>query len=73
LADQMDRPVDPAVVASLEHYLADFRAAYEPDGLTPEGFARFGATVRTLRQFLGALAGLAEVTRDAVWPEPIPK
>ena len=71
--DRMERPVNPAVVASLYSHLPDFRAAYDIAGLAPAEFVDFGATRRTLRQFLGALTDLSVVVRDAALPEPIRK
>jgi transaldolase len=43
-------PVDPAVIERLLT-CAEFRRAYEPDGMTEEEFRGYGATVRTLDQF----------------------
>lgn len=71
--DRMARPVNRAVVTSLYDHLEDFRRAYEPDGLAPEEFVDFGATRRTLRQFLGAITDLSLLVRDAILPEPIRK
>lgn len=57
-----------------EHYLAelrripDFVRAYEEDGMTPEEFADYGATRRTLRQFLDADAKLDALVRDVLIP-----
>ena len=51
---------------------AEFRKAYDEDGLTPAEFTSYGATVRTLRQFLGANADLEAFVRDTLhwtfWP-----
>jgi transaldolase len=66
---RIDEPVAPEIVAAL-HGIADFRAAYEPDGMTSAEFESFGATRRTLRQFLAACAELEGVVRDVLLPEP---
>ncbi len=46
---RIDVPVDPAIIAELDERFPDFRRAYEPDGLRPDEFDTYGATVRTLR------------------------
>jgi len=40
------------------------------DGITVEEFDRFGPTVRTLRQFIGACSDLAALVRDVMLPNP---
>lgn len=50
--------------------LPEFRRAYEPDGMTPEEFENFGATRKTLRQFLQADADLDALVRDILIPAP---
>ncbi|MEI2775001.1 MAG: transaldolase family protein [Tetrasphaera sp.] len=65
----MDTPVDPAIIASLET-IEDFRRAYEPDGMTEDEFIDFGATRKTLRQFLGADEELDHLVRDILLPAP---
>jgi transaldolase len=67
---RMDDPVDPKVVQALYDHLAEFRKAYDPDGLTVEDFDSYGATARTLRQFLAANADLEALVRDVVVPNP---
>lgn len=67
--DRMSRPVDPHYVAELRR-LFDFRRAYEPDGMSVEEFDEFGATRRTLRQFLEADAKLDALVRDVLIPAP---
>lgn len=66
---RIDVPVDPEIIASLER-LEDFRRAYEPDGMTPEDFDDFGATRKTLRQFLAADEELDQLVRDVITPAP---
>ncbi|WP_422631778.1 transaldolase family protein [Pseudokineococcus basanitobsidens] len=48
--------------------LPEFRRAYDEDGMTPEEFEDFGATRRTLRQFLEADAALDALVRDVLVP-----
>jgi transaldolase len=64
---RIDVPVDPRIIATLEG-IADFRRAYEPDGMTVEEFDSFGATRATLRQFLDADARLDALVRDVLIP-----
>lgn len=66
---RIDVPVDPTIIASLER-LEDFRRAYEPEGMTPEEFDDFGATRKTLRQFLTADEELDRLVRDVITPAP---
>ena len=66
---RIDVPVDPEIIASLER-IEDFRRAYEPDGMTPAEFDDFGATRKTLRQFLTADEELDQLVRDVITPAP---
>jgi transaldolase len=66
---RIDLPVDPEIIASLER-IEDFRRAYEPDGMTPAEFDDFGATRKTLRQFLTADEELDQLVRDVITPAP---
>jgi transaldolase len=47
----IDDPVDADAVARVAKALPEFALAYEPDGLRPEDFDAFGATVMTLDGF----------------------
>lgn len=67
VADRIAVPVAPHIIAALEQ-LPEFRRAYEVDGMTPAEFDTFGATVRTLRQFLEADEALDQVVRDILLP-----
>jgi transaldolase len=69
-ARRVDVPVEPALVAELLERLPDFRRAYEPDGLSVADFDTYGATVRTLRGFIGAYHDLMAAVRDVVLPNP---
>ncbi|GAA1062368.1 transaldolase family protein [Agromyces bracchium] len=67
---RIDRPVDPRIIEVLLEKVPEFRRAYEPDGMTLDEFADFGATRRTLRQFLEADAALDALVRDILVPAP---
>ena len=57
-------------MAELEARLPDFRRAYEPDGMAIDEFDGYGATVRTLRTFIGSYHDLIAAVRDVVLPDP---
>ena len=63
-------PVDAEVINELSRRLPDFRRAFEPDGLSAEQFASYGATVRTLRSFIKSYHDLIGAVRDVVLPDP---
>jgi transaldolase len=67
---RIDDPVDPRVIAELEARFADFRRAYEPDGLAVAEFDSFPATVRTLRAFIASYHELLHQVTDAAIPDP---
>jgi len=67
---RLDEPVDPRIVEDLYDNFGEFRKAYDADGLTPAEFDTYGATVRTLRQFLQATNDLELLVRDVVLPDP---
>jgi transaldolase len=67
---RIDEPVAREVLDALYRQVPEFRRAYDPDGLTVEEFDGFGATRRTLRQFLTAAADLDALVRDVLLPDP---
>jgi transaldolase len=67
---RMQNPVDPAIVEELYHKFTDFRRAYDENGMTAEEFDRFGATLRTLRTFIGSYMELVACVRDFMLPDP---
>jgi transaldolase len=67
---RIDVPVDPRVLDTLRT-LPDFVRAYEQDGLAVEEFDTFGASRRTLRQFLEANHQLEALVRDVLVPDPL--
>ena len=70
VVERMDNPVDPKIIADLSRRFKEFRKAYEPDGMKVEEFDDYGATRRTLRQFLGGNHELAKIIRDFMVPNP---
>jgi len=67
---RIDTPVDPRIVDDLLKKFADFRRAYTEDGLSIDEFDSFGATVRTLRQFIAGCHELSGLIRDFMIPDP---
>jgi transaldolase len=67
---RIDEPVDPVVLDTLYEKFPEFRRAFDADGMTIAEFEQYGATRRTLRQFLGATAELESVVRDVLLPDP---
>lgn len=67
---RLDDPVDPRIIEDLYDNFGEFRKAYDEDGLTHEEFTSYGATVRTLRQFLDANNQLEAFVRDVLLPNP---
>jgi transaldolase len=63
-------PVPPQIVDTLCREFADFRRAYDADGMTVDEFDTFGPTVRTLRGFIGSYHDLVAVVRDLMLPNP---
>ena len=70
VVERMDRPVDAKIVADLAKRFKEFRKAYEPDGMKIEEFDDYGATRRTLRQFLGGNHELFKMIREFTVPNP---
>lgn len=67
---RLDDPVRPQIVEDLYDNFAEFRKAYDEDGLAPADFTDYGATVRTMRQFLAATHELEALVRDVLLPNP---
>jgi transaldolase len=67
--ERINDSVPDAVIGELLA-LEQFRRAYEPEGLTPAELNSYGATMRTLRQFIGAYHDLVGTIRDFVLPDP---
>lgn len=64
---RMDVPVEPRILEALST-MPEFLKAYDVDGMTPAEFGDFGATRRTLRQFLTADEELDQIVRDILIP-----
>lgn len=67
---RMDRPVDPAVTGELCRKFEEFRKAYDEEGLSVGDFDHYGATRRTLRQFIAGYEGVVQFVRDRLVPNP---
>jgi transaldolase len=67
---RIDEPVDPRMVGELQERFPDFRRAYTEEGIAVDEFDGYGATRRTLRQFIAAVADLDALVRDFVVPNP---
>ena len=67
---RFDDPVPAAFVDELAARIPDFVRAYEPEGLTVEEFDTYGATVRTLRGFIGSYWDLVRTIDDVILPNP---
>lgn len=67
---RIDDPVDPAYVNELYDNLQEFRLAYDEDGMPVELFDSYGASVRTLRGFIGSVHDLTGLIRDFMLPNP---
>jgi transaldolase len=69
IRSRIDDPVDAAIVEELRR-LPDFVRAYDERAMAPGDFASFGASVKTLRQFIGGYEKLLHYVRDAMLPPP---
>jgi transaldolase len=67
---RIDNPLPDGVIDQLYENFPDFRRAYDTDGMTPADFDGYGATVRTLRGFIGSYQDLVAVIRDFMLPDP---
>jgi len=65
---RIDVPVAQHIVDALLEKVPEFRKAYLVDGMSIDEFDDFGATRRTLRQFLEADAKLDALVRDILLP-----
>ena len=68
---RIDDPVDPAIVDDLYRKFADFRRAYDENGLSVAEFDHYGATIRTLRSFIEAYRDLTAMVRERDAPRPL--
>lgn len=70
VAPRIDVPVDAKIVNELLRKFDDFRRAYTEDGLSLAEFDGYGATRKTLRQFIAACTDLDALVRDFMIPSP---
>lgn len=60
LTSSIAQPISATTMDELIRLFPEFVRAYEEDGMRPEEFARYGASVATLRQFQSAYRALVE-------------
>lgn len=70
VCSRIDDPVDPKIVDTLSRKFTEFRHASTEGGLSIPEFDSFGATRRTLRQFITACHDLDSLVRDIQIPNP---
>jgi len=63
----IDKPVDQNIIDSLCKSFKDFDRIYREDGMKPAEFVNYGASVHTLKQFLGGYQQLLETVRDRMF------
>jgi transaldolase len=59
----LEEPVDEEILNDLLMF-DDFKQAYDEDGMQPEDFVRYGASIHTINQFLEGYEGLLKIVRD---------
>jgi transaldolase len=62
----LENPVDDRILAELRAKFPDFVRAHDEDGMSPDDFLGYGATVHTLNQFLGGYADLLASVRNRI-------
>lgn len=68
--DRFSKPVSEEIVNNLLDHFEDFHKAYDADGMTVDEFDSYGATVRTLRGFIGSYHDLVGLIREYMIPNP---
>jgi transaldolase len=68
--DRWSEPVPQRYIDELTARSPEFVKAYEPDGLTVDEFAAYGATARTLRSFVSGYWELVATIDDLLIPNP---
>lgn len=68
--ERFHEPVDPCIVDDLYRRFAEFRRAYDTDGLSVDEFDTYGACSRTLRTFISSYHELLGFVRDFMLPDP---
>jgi transaldolase len=67
---RIDEPVGARTLDELQARSPEFVLAFEPDGLAAAELETYGASRRTMRQFLAAWSDLQAVVRDTILPDP---
>lgn len=70
IRNRIDDPVNPEIIHELFTKFADFRLAFEENGMDIAAFDQYGATRRTLRQFCEATDRMSGLIRDFMVPNP---
>jgi transaldolase len=70
VAPRMDHPVAGVIIDALAEKFHEFRRAYAHDGMSIDEFDAYGATRRTLRQFINGYEELTGMIRDLMLPDP---
>jgi len=70
VVERFHNPVAEEITGDLYQRIPDFRRAYDAEGMCVEEFDAYGATVRTLRTFIGSYHELVGVVRDFMLPDP---
>ena len=65
---RIDRPVDQAIIDALSDKFADFRRAYQEDGMAVSEFDGFGPNKKTLFGFTDSYQALVRVIRGYLMP-----
>lgn len=70
IESRFEKPVPGEYVDELLDRIPDFGRAYEADGLSIAEFDTYGATVRTLRGFIGSYWDLVRAVDEILLPNP---
>ena len=62
--NRMEQPVDEKIISILREHFKDFNRAFDKDGMQPEEFLSFGATVHTMNTFLDGYDEFISLIRD---------
>lgn len=68
--ERIDNEVRDEYIKGLKTHIPDFTRAYEEKGMTAREFDDYGATRRTLRQFLQGYSDLVALVRNYIVPNP---
>ena len=67
---RIDVPIEANILDDLYNKFAEFRKAYDEDGMTIDEFERYGATRRTLRGFIDGYLKLLAVVQEKMVSNP---